>query len=66
MMQLDWAVLAKGRGLPASGEGVEIEGAAFAAEEMPPGYALLLPEAACCTGCRPDPATTTRRPGSTP
>ncbi|WP_431268838.1 dipeptidase [Dankookia sp. P2] len=57
-MQLDWGALALRRGLPTAGVAVEIEGAAFAADAMPPGYALLLPEAACCAGCWPDPATT--------
>jgi membrane dipeptidase len=57
-MRLNWTALAARRGLPAAGEAVEVEGAAFAAEAMPTGYAMLLPEAACCAGCRPDPATT--------
>ena len=57
-MQLDWTALATGRGLPAQGAMVELEGAAFLAAETPPDYALLLPEAACCLGCRPDPAMT--------
>ncbi|MFC7474300.1 dipeptidase [Dankookia sp. GCM10030260] len=57
-MQLAWTALATGHGLPTAGEMVEIDGAAFTVEAMPPGYALLLPEAACCAGCRPEPATT--------
>jgi len=57
-MLLDWTALARGHALPPDGEAVELEGASFTAEEMPPGYALLLPEAACCVGCRPDPALT--------
>jgi membrane dipeptidase len=55
-MRLEWTSLAVVRDLPQNGAPVELEGMAFAPDAMPPGYALLLPEAACCRGCRPDPA----------
>ncbi|MDO9709286.1 dipeptidase [Paracraurococcus lichenis] len=55
-MQLPWDALATGHGLPPPGATVELEGVAFAPQDMPRGYAILLPEAACCLGCRPDPA----------
>lgn len=53
-MALDWNALLRGRARPADGEQVTLEGEAFPA----PGPLLLVPEAACCIGCRPEPETT--------
>ena len=45
--------------MPLEGAEVIIEGAAFPIDNAAPDrYLLLGPEAACCAGCRPDPAAT--------
>ena len=56
-MKLDWNLLLRGRARPADGEAVVLEGEVFPGSTAP-GRLLLVPEAACCLGCRPEPEST--------
>ncbi|MEO3470284.1 membrane dipeptidase [Roseomonas sp. CAU 1739] len=51
---IGWPALLRGEA-PADGTEVVIEGAVFPTGADTPGTLLLVPEAGCCAGCRPDP-----------
>ncbi len=56
-MTLSWTRLQAGA--PTGEVEVEVEGWLLPPQaDLPPGYGLLVPEAACCIGCPPDPAQT--------
>ncbi|WP_421988384.1 dipeptidase [Roseococcus sp.] len=56
-MTLNWAGLFRGA-LPRDGETVTLEGEVFPLEDAPDGRLLLVAEAGCCIGCRPQPEST--------
>ena len=56
-LPIRWAALLRGEAPPDGTEAV-IEGAVFPTGIATPGTLLLVPEAACCAGCRPDPEAT--------
>lgn len=56
-MKLDWDGVFRGA-VPGDGEQVTLEGEVFPLEDPPEDRLLLVPEAACCRGCRPEPETT--------
>nr|WP_314070462.1 membrane dipeptidase [uncultured Roseococcus sp.] len=58
MMRLDWLALLKGRSTPEDGAEVTLEGEVFPLEEASADRMLLVAEAACCLGCRPERETT--------
>ena len=55
---LRWADLLRQGGWRGGDERVSVTGVLLPVEKAPEGAALLVPEAACCLGCRPDPAQT--------
>lgn len=56
-VSIAWSALLRGE-VPADGTEAVIEGAVFPTAAETPGTLLLMPEAACCAGCRPDPDAT--------
>lgn len=56
-LPIGWPALLRGAA-PADGTDAVIEGAVFPTGVETPRTLLLVPEAACCAGCRPDPDAT--------
>lgn len=56
-MTLDWNALLHGD-VPPDGAEVTVQGGAFPGSNGTPGTLLIVPEAPCCLGCRPEPDAT--------
>lgn len=56
-LPIRWTALLRGEAPPDGTEAV-IEGAVFPIGTQTPGTLLLVPDAACCAGCRPEPDAT--------